>query len=60
MEEVPVLLLCGVGAHCGVRVRGVLMGTWVVLCWLLLWCGSAEVVVRRILLPVCLKDGLEG
>ncbi len=35
-------------------------GTWVVLCWLLLWCGSAEVVMRRILLPVCLQDGLEG
>jgi hypothetical protein len=35
-KEVPVLLVCGVGAHCGVRVRGVLMGTWVVLCWLLL------------------------
>ena len=37
MEEVPVLLLCGVGAHCGVGVRGVLVGTWVVLCCLLLW-----------------------
>ena len=36
------------------------MGTWVVLCWLLLWCGSAEVVVRRIVLAVCLEDGLEG
>ena len=51
----PVLLLCRVGAHFGVRVRGILMGTWVVLCWLLLWCGSAEVVMRRILLPVCLE-----
>ena len=60
MEEVAVLLLGRVGARCGVRVRGSLMGTWVVLCWLLLWCRSAEVVMRRILLPVCLEDGLEG
>ena len=56
MEEVAVLLLGRVGARCCVRVRGCLMGTWVVLWWLLLGCGSAEVLMRRILLPVCFED----
>ena len=40
MEEVAVLLLGRVGARCGVRVRGSLMGTWVILWWLLLAADS--------------------
>ena len=47
MEEVAVLLVGWVGARCGVRVRGGLMETWVVVGWLLLWCGSVGVVMRR-------------
>ncbi len=57
---VAVLLVGWVGAYCGVRVRGRLIETWVVLGWLFLWCGLVVAVMRRVRLPVCLEDGLEG
>ena len=49
MEEVAVLLVGWIGAHCGVRVRGMLIETWVVLGLLLLLCGSTVVVMRQVL-----------
>ena len=60
MKRVAVLLVGWVGAHCGVRVRARLIEAWIVLGWLLLWCGSIVVVMRWVCLPVCLEDGLEG
>ena len=60
LEEVAVLLVGWVGAHCGVRVRGRLIETWVVLGLLSLLCGSTVVVMRQVRLPVCLEDGNGG
>ena len=55
MKKVAVLLVGWVGAHCGVRVRGRLIGAWVVLGWLLLWCGSILVVMWPAGSPLCLS-----